>query len=63
MATAATRFAEPKSLPVVGHLHRVARSGRVGYPLSVSRDAGGSAWLDWPIEGRRFHQDVLGFGK
>ena len=39
MATAAAdRFPAPRGLPVVGHLHQIARSGLVGHLLSVARD-------------------------
>ena len=39
MATAATEsFPTPKGLPVVGHLHQIARAGMVGHLLAVSRD-------------------------
>ena len=36
--TAPDRFPAPKGLPVVGHLHQIARSGLVGHLLAVSRD-------------------------
>ena len=35
---AAESFPGPKGLPVVGHLHQIARAGLVGHLLSVSRD-------------------------
>ena len=39
MATAAIEsFPTPKGLPVVGHLHQIARAGMVGHLLAVSRD-------------------------
>ena len=38
MATAVQQFPTPKGLPVVGHLHQIARSGLVGHLLAVSRD-------------------------
>ena len=39
MATAAVdRFPTPRGLPVVGHLHQIARAGLVGHLLAVSRD-------------------------
>ena len=37
MASAAS-FPTPKGLPVVGHLHQIARAGMVGHLLAVSRD-------------------------
>ena len=43
MATAA-RFPAPKGLPVVGHLHQIARSGLVGHLLAVSRDFPGGVF-------------------
>ncbi|HEU0044344.1 bifunctional cytochrome P450/NADPH--P450 reductase [Sphingomonas sp.] len=45
MATAAAdRFPAPKGLPVVGHLHQIARSGLVGHLLKVSRDFPGGVF-------------------
>lgn len=40
MASAADRtsFPTPKGLPVIGHLHQIARAGMVGHLLRVSRD-------------------------
>ena len=38
MPTAADRFPSPKGLPVVGHLHQIARAGLVGHLLAVQRD-------------------------
>ncbi|WP_425228316.1 bifunctional cytochrome P450/NADPH--P450 reductase [Sphingomonas sp.] len=37
MAIAADRFPAPKGLPIVGHLHQIARAGLVGHLLTVAR--------------------------
>ncbi|HVF92928.1 MAG TPA: cytochrome P450 [Sphingomonas sp.] len=37
-APAAPSIPSPKGLPVVGHLHQIARAGLIGHLLSVSRD-------------------------
>ena len=44
MATAAPRVPTPKGLPVVGHLHQIARAGLVGHLLTVSRDFPGGVF-------------------
>ena len=38
MASVARPFPAPKGLPVVGHLHQIARAGLVGHLLAVARD-------------------------
>ena len=34
----AASIPSPKGLPVVGHLHQIARAGLIGHLLNVSRD-------------------------
>ncbi|WP_419810037.1 cytochrome P450 [Sphingomonas sp.] len=40
----ADRFPAPKGLPVVGHLHQIARAGLVGHLLAVAREFPGGVF-------------------